>query len=247
MDSNIVAAFIAGIAAICAAIITSRKKSPDPKTDIRGRYLTAIGILVVGFTISIFLFINTISKYKKIIPDFGYTFRPLLQTNSSMYIEHQKNMTPPNTICWLIPNAVEITWIGDPNLLQTINTDSRLTPVPKECLYIESHLRSTNSWSGFMFSKCFDISPVDLSQKTEMLLILNADNNDIVEIGLRDVEGNETKLKVPIKSGWHGYAIPVANFRNVNNRCISLFLFAHSSTVSFVADNKFWISYIGFR
>jgi hypothetical protein len=260
MDSGIIAALITSSAAVFIAILNLIvKPTPAPPSDKpqghepqKSDYRISVVILVFGFLLSVIFFLGSISKYKEIIPDFGYVFCDSLQSNSSMYIEHQKGTILPRLLEWLSPNVVEIItshpFPKDPNLLQSLNADmSRPTPIPKECLYIESHLRPTNSWSGFILSKHFDFFSVDLSQKSEMLLVLNADSNDIVEIGLKDVENNEAKLKMPVKSGWHGYAIPIANFRYINNRSTFLFLFAHSSTVSLVPDNKFWIAYIGFR
>ncbi len=249
MDAVIVAALIGAIAVLMVPVITRLIEKPGIGYK---RFFCFSGILMFGFVGTIILLFNATSKYKTIIPDFGHTVRWPLQSNSSMHIERQKNLIFPKTLDWLSPKTIELNSIDyyqkDPNLLQALYAEmSRPVPLPTECLYLESHLRSINSWSGFMLSKYFDMFPIDLSQKSETLLILNADANDIIEIGLKDTRNTETKLKFPVKSGWHGYIIPTAAFCRIDMKCISLFLFAHSSTISLMQDNRFWIAYIGFR
>ncbi|MDD5327210.1 MAG: hypothetical protein PHY02_05275 [Phycisphaerae bacterium] len=264
MDSYILAALVTATATLVAAVLTPfiqwalhsvpSKKCPNETRDriYRIGFFCFAGILTSGFVLTIALFLNAASRYKMITPDFGYVIRLPLQSNSSMYIKHQKNLAFPKTLMWLSPKTVELSankyHKQDTNLLQAFTAEiSRPVPIPKECIYLESHLRPMNSWSGFMLCKYFGVFSVDLSQKSEMLLILNSEANDIIEIGFKDRESNETKLKLPVKTGWHGYVIPTADFHCVNKKRVSLFVFAHSSAISTALDNKFWIAYIGLR
>jgi len=98
-----------------------------------------------------------------------------------------------------------------------------------------------------MLTKAVTLPAADLSKATEMVLLLKADHFDFLELGVRDETGNESKLKVPVGSGWNGYIISVSEFKRVNMEAITYLIVAHSSAVSVEPNNRFWVALLDFR
>ena len=98
-----------------------------------------------------------------------------------------------------------------------------------------------------MFSKGLTMFALDLSRKTEILLVIKAESEDVIEVGLKDVNYNETKVKFIVKQGWHGYVIPIEDFRGVNTKQIEMFLISHSYAIKLLDSNRFWIAHVDFR
>lgn len=265
MDESIVKAIMSLIGTLITVILTPvvkwalqslpSKSLPQEKRDKINRrgFLLFASILIIFFMLTTILFVSATSKYRNILPDFGLATCSPFQSNSSMSFELQKNIAFPPTLDWLKPRTSELR--NDPhetsNSIQNTPLANITNPpiiVPStECVFFESHLQSAPSWTGFMFSKAFFLFSVDLSKKSEMLLVLKAEVRDRIELGLKDINQNETKITFAVEQGWHGYIIPIERFRRVNKNRIQILLIAHSSTVKLADNNQFRISRLEFR
>jgi hypothetical protein len=259
MAKAIITSVCAVITAILSPIINWALRSlPRPekrdKFNRTGLWIV-ISLLIIFIMLTTVLYISATTKYRGILPDFGFATCSPFQSNSSMYFEKKKDysLSQLTTLIWISPQTIEQQYIASYNVNSLKNTPvtNKTTPlliVPlKECVFFESHLQSEPSWTGLMFSKPLSIFSVDLSNKSQMLLVLKADVRAIIELGLKDINQNESKINFAVEQGWHGYIIPLERFRRVNKNRIQMLLIAHSSKSKMAENNQFCIARLEFR
>jgi hypothetical protein len=110
-------------------------------------------------------------------------------------------------------------------------------------LVYNSNLYSKKGWTGFSLKRY--IFRYNLFDKSELIFVIDADDDDTLEIGLKDIFAHDPKVALPIKKGWAGYRIPLSSFQDIEKGKVEIFLFAHSKGVGSKDKNSFRVVFIG--
>ena len=80
-----------------------------------------------------------------------------------------------------------------------------------------------------------------------MVLVIKSEEADMLEIGLKDNDGGEHKIVLPVRSGWISYRIHLHDFKNVNVAELDQVILAYSHTVGSAGKNTFKIAALVIR
>lgn len=126
---------------------------------------------------------------------------------------------------------------------------------PTRQLHFHSSLTEDfEAWTGPFFwnrpyrDESTEWVPWSLPANHDLIFILSAQNDDVLEIGLKDAERLECKLAIRVRRGWAGYRLPLADFRAKNHQIdptrLVLLVLAHSRKRGSGLENTFEIALI---
>ena len=133
-------------------------------------------------------------------PDFAPAQLNELGENSSRSISiYKEHIALPERLSWY---AVTSPPESTPDTLQELHTTSALQlNFPQEIayLYYQSTINKNRwGWSAVALSL---ITPINITSKSKLIILLDSSADDVIELKLRDFHGSVSKLYVPIKKG----------------------------------------------
>jgi hypothetical protein len=205
----------------------------------RGLTTTVVVSLLLSAAIAYAIYAyRATTELSPIARDLTPAWTEMIQSHAATrwHVDHLE--TPPVAIPWY-------TLAGKGLTQDTAAPD--LVRQPSHCLYYLSSLRGKDGWTGFFFWRTGILPSLSIADKSHLVLILEAQEQDFLEIGLKDAHRIETKLPLPVVKGWAGYRIPLESFVGVDTDAIKLVLLAHTRGVGSRDTNLFRIALIGAR
>jgi hypothetical protein len=247
MDSAIQVALIGAAASILAAIAgpwvnwwlqVRRREAPTTSRTSRRLFAAVLSLVPIGTLVAAVGVYLSITRFSGFAADFTPAWTSALESNGKN--SHYIGMSSA------VPKEMEWHEVG----LDGALTASPAPPINytaiKHYLYFRSTLSTARySWTGFFLWRSWGLPDLNLAEKREIILVLQAQEEDALELGLKDATGNETKIALKVLKGWGGYRVQLARFLPVDPNSIQLFLLAHSRGVGSSDANTFRIAHMG--
>ncbi len=261
MDKSLIIALISAFVVILQTIIgpilswhlqLSLLKKEDPNSNAYKNHRKWLGFHIAIVAISIVVFIvSSIFTYLwatelgKILPGLSPIWMEKLESNgkSNVHLEDE-NPHIPADVRW---NKVEQDRANSEMLSLTKLTE-QIIELQRFNQYLFYHSKLNEKMQGFTaisFKKLAILdepifSPINLSSKAGLILVIHALKKDTIEIKLKDVQGNEPRRYLPLEKDWGVYYIPTNIFKNgIDLDSIKQIQIAHSSIISKNHDNTF--------
>ncbi len=242
MDGAIIAAIIGAVGAILAPVVGHLFDWWLKVRNVKGgasRRLFFIVIFIVlgGVIIAIGGVYVATTRFSSFAADFTPAWISVVQSNATNNYYVTESPKVPNRLNWYTFESESLNSIFPPQ----INYES----LTHYLFYASTLHTKKSSWTGFLLSRKWFLPEFNLDSKSELFLVMESDEADTLEIGLKDVHGNENKIPLQIVKGWAGYRIPLSAFAPIDLKRIQLFLFAHSREVGSKDANIFKIAFWG--
>ena len=233
METSLLVAIISALGSILSAIagpyvrwILEALGKRDPKWSVRA--LVFVGLVVAGSgAVAVVGTLMFFYRFSPVTPSFTPARTEVIQSNASnVYQVVSASGSSPREIF---------------DLSATLREFGRQ---PSHYLYWRSTLHNDESWTGFFFWRDWPAPAFQIAQRSDLILVIHAATDDILQLGLKDAHGGERKLSFKVSEGWHGYRVPLTKFKTIDLRTVRLFLVAHTTGVGSVHANTFKIALI---
>lgn len=146
----------------------------------------------------------------------------------------------PETIDWYILESKEV--------ISSVTTTKIDYSNIGHYLYYYSNLKDeVGSWTAIFLWRRFPLPTIQVSEKSELIVIIYAKESDTLEIKFKDAHGNEEMIPLNVKKDWAGYRIPINEFSSIDYNKIEILLIGHSRGVGSRDDNVFKIALLSLK
>jgi hypothetical protein len=211
--------------------------APIYRTRVLKRTVVVSLLLAAAIGFAIYVYRAT-TELSPIAQDLTPAWTEMVQSHAATRWHVDRLEAPPVAIPWYTLAGKDLT--QDAAALDLVRQ-------PSHCLYYLSSLRGQDGWTGLFFWRTGILPSLSIADKSHLVLIIEAQEQDFLEIGLKDVHRIETKVPLPVMKGWAGYRIPLVAFVGVDAEAIKLVLLAHTRGVGSKDTNLFRIALIGAR